>query len=521
MLLLCAAYLVAAAGPVAATCGDGTLDAGEQCDDGNTSADDCCAADCAVSAPDGSSCNDDRSCTADDACQRGVCSGAPAGPLCASRLDRFVCYAARGRGFAARRGEALTDEFRLPTETPQRLDLRSTGFACSAATPSEAGGSVPAAARTHLEGYRARWTRGTPRGARTRRLLQLEDALGTLTLKLAAPARVLVPSTFAPLPGAAAAPAAPLPRFTCYRATQKRRRRASANGDTFRPGAVELTDLRGGPVSYLAGPPTALCVSERVVADSEVASPSASAGYLVCHRAKPVRGHSNGSTTVASANRYGRETLRLGREREVCLPAVVPVRPPGSADDERAAFGFLRDASPAGAAMTRLWRLGFRNPRSTAEADAALSDELAATAALRANLPAVQALLATAVRELPVDDVLGWASLDHLLGLAGDAPTILERLRDVTVAAPAADQGHDTPPDALVRQQVVRLLGRHARSGSDAARDRLLDAAAAPDAAVQAAAVRWTYAASRDRRLAQRDLRQRLGAAKQYLLYVE
>jgi CSLREA domain-containing protein len=55
-------------------CGDGILDSGEQCDDGNTAPGGCCAADCTFE-PSGSACSDQGvECLVDDACDgEGVC----------------------------------------------------------------------------------------------------------------------------------------------------------------------------------------------------------------------------------------------------------------------------------------------------------------------------------------------------------------------------------------------------------------------------------------------------------------
>ncbi|MEO2136771.1 MAG: hypothetical protein ABGY28_04855, partial [bacterium] len=56
-----------------AECGNGIVEAGETCDDGNNIAGDCCAADCTAEV---SACNDASVCTTDDACSAaGVCEG--------------------------------------------------------------------------------------------------------------------------------------------------------------------------------------------------------------------------------------------------------------------------------------------------------------------------------------------------------------------------------------------------------------------------------------------------------------
>lgn len=67
-------------------CGNGITTVGEQCDDGNTTAGDCCGATCQLEA-DGSTCDDANPCTTSDACASGACAGAeePA-PLCKTAL---------------------------------------------------------------------------------------------------------------------------------------------------------------------------------------------------------------------------------------------------------------------------------------------------------------------------------------------------------------------------------------------------------------------------------------------------
>ncbi len=58
-------------------CGNGTVSAGEECDDGNQRAGDCCSPTCRVE-PDGTSCGDDDPCNGDDVCRAGRCATTPA-----------------------------------------------------------------------------------------------------------------------------------------------------------------------------------------------------------------------------------------------------------------------------------------------------------------------------------------------------------------------------------------------------------------------------------------------------------
>ena len=64
-------------GEIAGVCGNGVLEPGEQCDDGNTLNGDCCSATCTID-PAGTPCNDGNACTGPDACTGGTptCSGA-------------------------------------------------------------------------------------------------------------------------------------------------------------------------------------------------------------------------------------------------------------------------------------------------------------------------------------------------------------------------------------------------------------------------------------------------------------
>ena len=59
-----------------ALCGDGYVDTGEECDDGNIYDGDCCSSACR-SAPDGTVCEDGDLCTTGDSCHGGSCRGGP------------------------------------------------------------------------------------------------------------------------------------------------------------------------------------------------------------------------------------------------------------------------------------------------------------------------------------------------------------------------------------------------------------------------------------------------------------
>jgi len=64
-------------GPKAAVCGDGVLDEGEQCDDGNLDDDDCCSATCMLLSSDTHTCDDGEYCTIRYFCTDGSCLQQP------------------------------------------------------------------------------------------------------------------------------------------------------------------------------------------------------------------------------------------------------------------------------------------------------------------------------------------------------------------------------------------------------------------------------------------------------------
>jgi len=77
------------------TCGNGVLDADEECDDGNQSNGDCCSSLCRVD-PDGTTCSDASLCTREDACVAGSCVGVDtpraicAAPIAAERAALMI-----------------------------------------------------------------------------------------------------------------------------------------------------------------------------------------------------------------------------------------------------------------------------------------------------------------------------------------------------------------------------------------------------------------------------------------------
>jgi cysteine-rich repeat protein len=71
-------------------CGDRVLDAGEQCDDGNTTSGDCCTAGC-LEVPDGTACTDTELCSVGATCQDGICGTCTVGNQCSGLCGSGHC----------------------------------------------------------------------------------------------------------------------------------------------------------------------------------------------------------------------------------------------------------------------------------------------------------------------------------------------------------------------------------------------------------------------------------------------
>lgn len=98
-------------------CGNGIATAGEACDDGNASPGDCCAPDCSLEPP-GSACDDGDACTAPDVCDGAGLCGAPPAPEALCRAAGRATLLLRGSPggspdgllrFAWKRGAAVTE----------------------------------------------------------------------------------------------------------------------------------------------------------------------------------------------------------------------------------------------------------------------------------------------------------------------------------------------------------------------------------------------------------------------------
>jgi cysteine-rich repeat protein len=155
-------------------CGDGALDPGEQCDDGNNAAGDCCAPNCQLEpagrscADDGNVCTDDQCdgagacehinnsapcddtqfCTVNDTCVRGVCQGSPRD--CSGGADQCndgVCDEANDRCGMPKADGTACDDGNACTRTDACIAGRCAGTAaivCAAPDQCNDGACDPA-----------------------------------------------------------------------------------------------------------------------------------------------------------------------------------------------------------------------------------------------------------------------------------------------------------------------------------------------------------------------------------------
>ncbi len=486
------------AGAQTPECGNGKVEAGEVCDDGNLSDDDCCSSAC-TPLSSGDSCDDGQACTVGDACRRGTCVGIPTDALCGLQVEALACYGTRSvpkaaAPFAKRTGENVRDEFSAVADAPPSLDLLKPGRMCF---PAGLDGDTPPDSAA-FEAYNTRADRGSR--PFTKRPATTNDAFGPLNFVMSRAKRILVESGVGF--DSSGTPAADGDRrYACYQV---------ATEDRLPARQLTISDAYGGQRPISAGRAETICVPELTEA------PAAHGGYLTCYRAKPTDSRV-AARTAYTANRYGNETLRLGPLREICLPSALapedPAQPP---------FPFLNKTGASNQALKGLFDLAADVPRTAEAAEAARQARNDFRATIAGNLPSASAELLAAMANLADDDVEGYTRLVSLLEVAGDTPEILDHLRNLLLRpAMHAEVHQGIPGDDTVRHIAVSLLVHHAKKGSSAAQERLLASLASPHPSVQGVAISALYALNPNRRRIQGQMRQLLTPESQYLLYTE
>jgi len=129
-------------------CGNGIVTAGEQCDDGNSVDGDCCSANCQVAQADGTTCDDGTFCNGADTCRSGTCthSGNPCGSggaqcslLCDEETGACAAPAPCASlipGGGARASDCSAEWFTLPAPTTNHNGRPSNRVQCREGDPS-------------------------------------------------------------------------------------------------------------------------------------------------------------------------------------------------------------------------------------------------------------------------------------------------------------------------------------------------------------------------------------------------
>ncbi|HZR79597.1 MAG TPA: myxococcus cysteine-rich repeat containing protein [Candidatus Binatia bacterium] len=300
------ARVIAVRGFAHAVCGDGTVDAGEECDDGNTTDGDCCSSTCTRELVD---------------------------PACL--LDDFLCYkatpakAAAGQpaypAFTPKLGAVVVDPFSSADPTDRHeLDLSKTIGVCNPADRDGTSADAPAHAG-HLAAYQAKMSKTDPsQPGFVKQVKTFSNPLGTLKLSLTGVDRFLEPSGQAP--GDGGAPALgddSLDRFKCYKAKVAKAPSGQPPYPLFTAVQVSVTDAFGGPSLFALQKPTRVCAP----ADRDGLDPEAPThvAHLVCYKASLAKTDPKqpkfARLRISTANALAHEVLDAKSVLEVCVPS--------------------------------------------------------------------------------------------------------------------------------------------------------------------------------------------------------
>lgn len=288
-------------------CGNGVLDPGEDCDDGNNAGGDCCAGACVLEA-NGSTCEDGSPCTIADSCSNGTCaSGPPAPSACGNAL---LCYSAKGTKDAPKfqriEGVTLSDEFGSGS-----FDLRKVHAVC---VVGEIDGEPAVAPDVHALAYSLRPNR-TSAPVVGPVEIEVTDRFGTRPVETDKAASLLTPSGL--ILGAPATPPDPTiaNRYLCYRAS------TPGAPNAPQPVLAQLNDLFDDRTYWLRKL-VRLCSP----ADGAGGGVENSDAYLTCYKVSLAPGqpkHEKIENLIQVSDALSMQQLDTKRPTELCVPARV------------------------------------------------------------------------------------------------------------------------------------------------------------------------------------------------------
>lgn len=287
-------------------CGNGTVEAGEQCDDGGSLDGDCCSATCQIDA-DGVPCDDGDACTVGDSCTAGAC-GTFAPTSCG---NGYFCYRTRGSGGAPRFGGASAVSLADGLEAGL-FDSKKQQALCA---PASLNGQPAVDLAVHQLAYSVKSAPGEPKHVRISGL-EVTDRFGTHLVDTVKPDRLLLPASKGlggpvptPAPGQADA-------YKCYKV------RLTKSGPKF-PKKVRVTGVDAfEDRSYDVKRPLRLCLA----VDKDGVGIANDRMHLTCYLAKRAPGfdpHTKVLGQIHASDDFGTWPLDTLKRDDLCVPATV------------------------------------------------------------------------------------------------------------------------------------------------------------------------------------------------------
>ena len=284
-------------------CGNGIVESGEECDDGNGVSGDCCSGTCEIE-PDGSVCDDGDVCTAASTCAAATCVGTGRSPAACG--DSYMCYKAsvtkKTTPFFPVTDFDLTDPFGA-----NQVDIRLPRSVC---LPAAVDGGTVLSTEAHRIGYKMKEStkRALPPG------VQVTDRFGTITIDPQKTARYLAGASYQL--DSAPAPLTPglVDHHECYS--------AKLSLGKFPKGTTAMVAESLEDRTYGILKPSHLCLA----VDANGAGVMNPNAHLMCYRVKRASGeskHDKVRNRIHVEDDFGTLELDTRREEELCVPATI------------------------------------------------------------------------------------------------------------------------------------------------------------------------------------------------------